>query len=52
MKPTETVATAADIEAALGRMSAVLQAKLTQRGILDPLMVGIHTGGVWIARCV
>ena len=50
MKPTEIVATAADIEAALARMSAVLQAKLTQRGILDPLMVGIHTGGVYLAQ--
>jgi pyrimidine operon attenuation protein / uracil phosphoribosyltransferase len=50
VKPTEIVATAAEIEAAIARMSAVLQAKLTQRGILDPLMVGIHTGGVWIAE--
>ena len=50
MKPTEIVASAADIEAAIARMSAVLQAKLTQRGILDPLMVGIHTGGVWVAE--
>ena len=50
MKPTEIVASAADIEAAIGRMSASLQTKLTRRGILDPLMVGIHTGGVWIAE--
>lgn len=50
MKPTEIVASAADIEAAIGRMSASLRTKLTRCGILDPLMVGIHTGGVWIAE--
>jgi pyrimidine operon attenuation protein/uracil phosphoribosyltransferase len=35
-----------DIEQALTRMGAALQASLKQQ----PLMVGIHTGGVWVAQ--
>lgn len=47
---TRVYADAAVIEAAIARMGEALQRKLTQRGILDPLMVGIHTGGVWVAE--
>ena len=50
MNPTEIYASAEVIEAAITTMSVSLQTKLTQRGILDPLMVGIHTGGVWVAE--
>lgn len=39
-----------DINVTLDRMAAQLKALLAQRGISDPMMVGIHTGGVWIAR--
>ena len=35
-----------DIEAALARMAEQLRAALKHH----PLMVGIHTGGVWIAE--
>jgi pyrimidine operon attenuation protein/uracil phosphoribosyltransferase len=35
-----------DIEQALARMSAGLKASLKHQ----PLMVGIHTGGVWVAQ--
>ena len=39
-----------DINATLDRMAAELKALLAQRAIHDPMMVGIHTGGVWVAR--
>ena len=35
-----------DIEAALARMAEALQPWLARH----PLMVGIHTGGVWVAE--
>lgn len=38
------------VEAALRRMGAELTALLQARGIDRPLMVGIHTGGVWVAE--
>lgn len=41
---------APNINATLDRMAAELKALLAQRAIHDPMMVGIHTGGVWIAR--
>jgi pyrimidine operon attenuation protein/uracil phosphoribosyltransferase len=42
--------TAAQIDAALDAMSERLRALLAERGIERPLMVGIHTGGVWVAE--
>ncbi|TCT22693.1 pyrimidine operon attenuation protein/uracil phosphoribosyltransferase [Thiobaca trueperi] len=39
-----------DIDAAMVRMADELVALLARRGIADPLMIGIHTGGVWIAE--
>lgn len=50
MSATEIYADAAALEAVIARMGTALQDKLTQRGIIDPLMVGIHTGGVWVAE--
>lgn len=41
-----------DPAALLARMAAELRAHLTRRGIQDPLFVGIHTGGVWVARAL
>lgn len=38
------------VEPLLTRMAESLQELLQQRGIEDPLMVGVHTGGVWIAQ--
>jgi pyrimidine operon attenuation protein/uracil phosphoribosyltransferase len=39
-----------DIETVIERMATDLRAELTTRGIDTPLMVGIHTGGVWVAE--
>jgi pyrimidine operon attenuation protein/uracil phosphoribosyltransferase len=39
-------APALDVEAALARMAEALRPQLARR----PLMVGIHTGGAWIAQ--
>ena len=39
-----------DVEKLLERMAAELQKQLTARGIREPLLIGIHTGGVWVAQ--
>jgi pyrimidine operon attenuation protein/uracil phosphoribosyltransferase len=41
--------TVPEIEPTLDRMARELRQLLSERGITDPVMVGIHTGGVWIA---
>ncbi|MGE5154748.1 MAG: bifunctional pyr operon transcriptional regulator/uracil phosphoribosyltransferase PyrR [Bdellovibrio bacteriovorus] len=41
---------AAAIDAALRRMADELSDLLAARGISAPLMVGIHTGGAWVAE--
>lgn len=41
---------AEEVAAAIDRMAGELQALLDGRGVRRPLMVGIHTGGVWIAQ--
>ena len=41
---------AKDIEGLLAQMASDLKATLKERGLSDPLMVGIHSGGVWIAE--
>ena len=38
------------IEPALNEMAEELVALLRARGIDDPLLVGIHTGGAWVAQ--
>jgi pyrimidine operon attenuation protein / uracil phosphoribosyltransferase len=40
---------AAEIDAAIQRMADGLRGLLAERGRRDPLMIGIHTGGVWVA---
>lgn len=40
---------AAAIDTTITGMADGLRALLAGRGIADPLMVGIHTGGVWVA---
>jgi pyrimidine operon attenuation protein/uracil phosphoribosyltransferase len=47
---TDVWKNAAEIDAAVDRMAAALRGLLHRRGIAEPLMVGIHTGGVWVAR--
>jgi pyrimidine operon attenuation protein/uracil phosphoribosyltransferase len=46
----EIFKSAAEIDAAIKDMAARLQSLLAQRGIEHPLMIGIHTGGVWVAE--
>lgn len=41
---------AAALDVALRDMAQQLHALLVTRGIKQPLMVGIHTGGVWVAQ--
>lgn len=41
---------AAAIATAIDLMAAELRALLDSRAITAPLMVGIHTGGVWVAK--
>lgn len=50
MNDTEVYASAETIEDTILRMGETLQVKLKQRGFTNPLMVGIHTGGVWVAE--
>ena len=39
-----------NVEQALGKMAGDLHKLLGARGVSDPLMIGIHSGGVWIAE--
>ena len=38
------------VDALLDKMGQELSALINQRKIDDPLMIGIHTGGVWLAE--
>lgn len=38
------------VDALLDKMGQELSALISQRNIDDPLMIGIHTGGVWLAE--
>ncbi len=46
------MADSTDVETLLDRMASDLQDHLRRAGIDDPLMVGIHTGGVWVAEAL
>ncbi len=50
MSNTEIWQSAPELEGVIRQMGADLSALLADRGITAPLMVGIHTGGVWIAK--
>jgi len=39
-----------DVNALLADLAGNLKTTLDARGITDPLMIGIHTGGVWVAE--
>ncbi len=41
-----------DVNQLLGRMANNLRSLLASRSVSDPLMIGIHTGGVWIAEAL
>ncbi len=46
------MADSTDVETLLDRMASDLQDHLRRSGIDDPLMVGIHTGGAWVAEAL
>lgn len=39
-----------DVPALLDLMTDALRERMAARGIQDPVMIGIHTGGVWVAK--
>jgi pyrimidine operon attenuation protein/uracil phosphoribosyltransferase len=39
-----------DVNQLLGHMADNLRSLLASRSVSDPLMIGIHTGGVWVAE--
>jgi pyrimidine operon attenuation protein/uracil phosphoribosyltransferase len=41
-----------DVNQLLGQMAKELQSFLASRSVSDPLMIGIHTGGVWVAQAL
>jgi pyrimidine operon attenuation protein/uracil phosphoribosyltransferase len=47
---TEVWKTPAELELAIQRMGAELSHLLETRGSNAPIMIGIHTGGVWVAE--
>ena len=40
----------ADVESLLTAMAEQIRLRLQERNASDPAMLGIHTGGVWVAR--
>lgn len=39
-----------DVQQLIDAMARELRALLAQRGVADPALVGVHTGGVWVAQ--
>ena len=39
-----------DVNQMISHMADQLRSRIDSHGIPDPVMIGIHTGGVWIAR--
>ena len=50
MSATEVFRHAAELETILARMGEDLARLVRSRGLEAPLMIGIHTGGVWVAE--
>ena len=48
--PTRVFKDADEIEDAIARMADALRDLIAEHGLTEPLMVGIHTGGVWVAE--
>ena len=42
--------TTTDVEALIRKMGAELQALTAREGVVNPAMIGIRTGGVWVAE--
>lgn len=49
MNNTKPLVDAAGTDRLLNQMIERLRARLDERGLTDPAMIGIHTGGVWVA---
>ncbi len=41
-----------EVDSLLDALAERLHAELARRGIADPLLVGVHSGGVWIAEAL
>jgi pyrimidine operon attenuation protein/uracil phosphoribosyltransferase len=39
-----------DVEMLLDRLETALREEISRRDLLDPVIIGIHTGGAWIAE--
>ncbi len=39
-----------ELQTCLDRLTRSLSQTLTERGLVDPIMIGIRTGGVWVAE--
>lgn len=39
-----------DISATIGTMASNLASQMQRKGIKEPLMIGVHTGGLWVAE--
>jgi pyrimidine operon attenuation protein/uracil phosphoribosyltransferase len=50
VKGTDVYKSAEAIGDVIARMTGELKGLFGKRGVTDPLLVGIHTGGVWIAE--
>lgn len=50
MSSTEVWKNTSDVESHIREMGEELTRRLKARGIDEPLMIGIHTGGVWVAE--
>lgn len=50
MSSTDVWKSASQVESHIHEMGEELARLLKERGIGEPLMIGIHTGGVWIAE--
>ena len=41
-----------DLDALIGQMAETLKSQLEQQQLNDPCMIGIHTGGAWVAEAL
>jgi len=49
---TDVWKTASEVEACIRGLGNDLATLLRVRRIAEPLMIGVHTGGVWVAQCL
>lgn len=46
----ETDLSSIDIDAIINVMAADIKRHMADKNIVDPLMIGVHTGGLWVAE--